>query len=198
VHSVQVVCARTGKPVGPALLADDEWTAGIIARAARLDYPDRSRYDVRVRDGKGKPWEALAHSPAPVHVRWMIRPDVPEVLACGGAMGEEAILTNLRKGNVIGMVADRGGRVRGHMLYRMGRSRLYLIDFAVNPADRRLGVGTAMTDKLKRKLSPDRRNRIALDVPEWALTMQLFLKAQGFIAESVDRESESYHFVWRL
>lgn len=197
-HSVQVVCARTGLPVGPALLADSEWSASVIARAARLDYPDRSRYEVRVRDSSGKPWGALAHAPSPVHVRWMIRPDVPEVLACAGAMGEEEILTNLRKRNVIGMVAERGNRVRGYMLYRLERSRLVLLDFAVNPQDRRSGVGRAMTDKLKGKLRPDRRNRIALDVPEWALAMQLFLRAQGFIAESVERESETYHFVWRL
>jgi [ribosomal protein S18]-alanine N-acetyltransferase len=197
-HSVQVVCARTGKPVGPALLADSEWSAGVIARAARLDYPDRARYTVRVRDSSGKPWEALAHSPAPDRFRWMIRQDMPEVLECGGSMGEEKILTHLRRCNVIGMVAERGGRVRGYVLYRLERSRFVLLDFAVNPDDRRLGVGAAMTDKLKGKLSPGRRNRIALDVPEWNLSMQLFLKAQGFIAESTDRENETYHFVWRL
>jgi [ribosomal protein S18]-alanine N-acetyltransferase len=198
VHSVQVVCARTGKPVGPALLADSEWSAGVIARAARLDYPDRARYEVRVRDSSGKPWGALAHSPAPTHVRWMIRRDMPEVLACGGTMGEEEILHNLRRRNVIGMVAERGNRVRGYMLYELQPSRLLVIDFAVNPDDRRTGVGRAMTDSLKNKLSPNRRNRIALDVPEWNLSTQLFLRAQGFIAESVDRERESYHFVWRL
>jgi [ribosomal protein S18]-alanine N-acetyltransferase len=195
-HSVQVVCARTGAPLGPALLADDEWSAGVIARAARLDYPDRARYEVRVRDGKGEDWGALAHSP--VHVRWMIRPDIPEVVACGGSMGEEEILANMRRPNVIGMVAERGQCVRGHVLYRLERSRLVLIDLAVNPADRRLGVGAAMIDKLKGKLRPDRRNRIALDVHEDNLPLQLFLKAQGFVAESVDRENETYHFVWRL
>jgi [ribosomal protein S18]-alanine N-acetyltransferase len=170
----------------------------VIARAARLDYPDRARYEVRVRDGKGEDWGALTHSPAPVHVRWMIRRDMPEVLACGGAMGEEEILTNLRMRNAIGMVAESGGRVRGYMLYRLERTRLVLLDFAVNPADRRSGVGAAMTDRLRSKLRPDRRNRIVLDVPDWALAMQLFLRAQGFLAESVDRESETYHFVWRL
>lgn len=127
------------------------------------------------------------------HVRWLIRRDYPEVLAIENASfhhpwGEPDFLRELRRRDCIGMVAESGERVVGHMVYRLGKDRLELLNFAVDPAFRRMGVGTQMVAKLVGKLSSHRRTRIVLDVRESNLAGQLFLRSQGFLATGVRRE----------
>src|SRR4051794_39786908 len=64
-----------------------------------------------------------------VHIRWMIRRDMPEVLAIEHASfdfpwGEEEFLRVLRQRNCIGMVAEHGERVVGFMIYELHKSKL--------------------------------------------------------------------------
>ena len=106
-----------------------------------------------------------------VHIRWMIRRDMPEVLAIEHASFEfpwceEEFLRVLRQRNCIGMVAEHGERVVGFMIYELHKSRLQILNFAVNPEYRRQGVGSQMVAKLVGKLSSHRRTRIALYVRE--------------------------------
>jgi ribosomal-protein-alanine N-acetyltransferase len=127
-----------------------------------------------------------------VHIRWMIRRDMPEVLQTEQACfeyswTEEDFLRCLRQRNCIGMVAEQGEKVVGFMIYELHKSKLHILNFAVHPAYRRIGVGAQMVAKLISKLSSHRRTRITLAVRETNLPAQLFFRAQGFKAVRVLR-----------
>jgi ribosomal-protein-alanine N-acetyltransferase len=129
---------------------------------------------------------------ARVHIRWMIRRDMPEVLQTEQesfeySWTEEDFLRCLRQRNCIGMVAEHGERVVGFMIYELHKAKLHILNFAVNPNCRRNGVGTQMVLKLISKLSNHRRTRITLAVRERNLAAQLFFRAQGFRAIRVLR-----------
>ena len=125
-----------------------------------------------------------------IHVRWMIRRDMREVLDVERETFEfpwsdEDFTRCLRQRNCIGMVAESGDSVVAFMIYELHRSRLHLLNFAVSRSHRRLGVGTRMMEKLVGKLSPERRSRIVLEVRETNLPAQLFFRSLGFRAISV-------------
>ena len=127
-----------------------------------------------------------------VHIRWMIRRDMPEVLQTEQesfefSWTEEDFLRCLRQRNCIGMVAEQGEKVVGFMIYELHKNRLHILNFAVHPSWRRLGVGAQMVAKLISKLSSHRRTRITLEVRETNLTAQLFFRSQGFKAVRVLR-----------
>jgi len=129
---------------------------------------------------------------ARVHIRWMIRRDMPEVLQTEEksfefAWTEEDFLRCLRQRNCIGMVAEHGERVVGFMIYELHKAKLHILNFAVHPAWRRTGVGGQMVAKLISKLSSHRRTRITLEVRETNLAAQLFFRRQEFRAIRVLR-----------
>jgi ribosomal-protein-alanine N-acetyltransferase len=128
-----------------------------------------------------------------VHIRWMIRRDMPAVLGIENscfefAWNEEDFIRCLRQRNCIGMVAEEDDQVVGFMIYELHKNRLHILNFAVHPSQRRNGVGQAMLNKLLGKLSHERRNRIMLEVRETNLDAQLFFKSIGFRAISVLRD----------
>ena len=128
-----------------------------------------------------------------VHIRWMIRRDMPEVLDIEGQSfefpwSEEDFIRCLRQRNCIGMVAEFEEQVVGFMIYELHKTRLHVLNFAVNPSFRRRAVGQAMMGKLVSKLSHQRRNRILLEVRETNLAAQLFFRNIGFRAVSVLRD----------
>ncbi len=125
-----------------------------------------------------------------VHVRWMIRRDMPEVLdieqqAFEFPWSEEDFTNCLRQRNCIGMVAEIADSVVAFMIYELHRTRLHVLNLAVARAHRRLGIGMRMMEKLVGKLTPERRNSIALEVRETNLSAQLFFRSLGFRATSV-------------
>lgn len=127
------------------------------------------------------------------HIRWMIRRDMPEVFVIEGASfdtpwTEEDFIRCLRQRNCIGLVAEEGDSIVGFVIYELHKNRLHVLNFAVHPDHRKRGVGRAMVDNLKGKLSSDRRNRLLLEVRESNLDAQLFWKQVGFRAISVLRE----------
>ena len=127
-----------------------------------------------------------------VHIRWMIRRDMPEVLQTEQESfefpwTEEDFLRCLRQRNCIGMVAEQGERVVGFMIYELHKAKLHILNFAVSPSWRRVGVGGQMVAKLISKLSSHRRTRITLEVRETNLGAQLFFRAQTFRAVRVLR-----------
>jgi [ribosomal protein S18]-alanine N-acetyltransferase len=152
--------------------------------------------------------------PVTVHIRWMIRRDMPEVLAIEKAAfpfrwTEEDFIHYLRKRNCIGMVAelpspDNDGKVAGFMLYELYKSRLEIINFAVDPKVSRRTVGAQMVAKLVDKLSSHRRTHVALSVRENNLPAHLFFRSQGFLAVEVlrghyeDSGEDGYRFVRRF
>ncbi len=127
-----------------------------------------------------------------VHIRWMIRRDMPEVLAIEGESFEfpwleEDFIRCLRQRNCIGMVAEHEDRVVGFMIYELHNTRIHALNFAVASDYRRRGVGSQMVAKLVAKLSSGRRSRIVLEVRETNLCAQLFFRESGFRAVSVLR-----------
>ncbi len=128
-----------------------------------------------------------------VHIRWMIRRDMPEALDIEAESFEfpwleEDFIRCLRQRNCIGMVAEHDDRVVGFMIYELNKTRLHILNFAVSPECRRSGVGSQMLAKLIGKLSAQRRSRIVLEVRETNLAAQLFFRDNGFRAVSVLRD----------
>ena len=128
-----------------------------------------------------------------LHIRWMIRRDMAEVLEIEGESfefpwSEDEFIRCLRGRNCIGMVADHDDKVVGFMIYELHKTRLHVLNFAVSAAARRQGVGNRMIAKLVGKLSAQRRTRIVLEVRETNLDAQLFFRSQGFRAVNVLRD----------
>ncbi|MFV2065720.1 MAG: ribosomal protein S18-alanine N-acetyltransferase [Pirellulales bacterium] len=127
-----------------------------------------------------------------VHIRWMIRRDMSEVLETEQQSfefpwSEDDFIRCLRQRNCIGMVAEHDERVVGYMIYELHKTRLHILNFSVAASFRRLQVGAQMVDKLVGKLSSQRRSRITLEVRETNLPAQLFFREVGFRAVSVLR-----------
>ncbi len=127
-----------------------------------------------------------------IHIRWMIRRDMSDVLDIESAAfefpwSEEDFVRCLRQRNCIGMIAECDDRVVGFMIYELHKTRLHILNFAVASRYRRLGVGTQMISKLASKLSAQRRTRITLEVRETNLAAQLFFRSMGFRAVNVLR-----------
>ena len=125
-----------------------------------------------------------------VHIRWMIRRDMAEVLQIERESFEfpwidEDFIRCLRQRNCIGMVAEHEGRVVGFMIYELHRTRIHVLNFAVSTDCQRLGVGSQMIAKLIAKLSAQRRSRIILEVRETTVAAQLFFRENGFRAISI-------------
>ena len=128
-----------------------------------------------------------------VHIRWMIRRDMPEVLDIEKSSfefpwSEEDFIRCLRQRNCIGMVAEYDERVVGFMIYELHKNQLHVLNFSVRPDARRRGVGQQMINKLVGKLSQQRRNRIVLEIRETNLAAQLFFRNSEFMAVSVLRD----------
>lgn len=138
------------------------------------------------------------------HIRWMIRSDMPEVLAIerqsfGNPWAEQEFILALRQRNCIGQVAEHNDIIVGFMLYELFKHRLELINLAVLCDSRRQGVGSALIDKLKTKCSAERRHTIVADIPVSNEHSHLFFKANGFLATGLmfdkpNGEEDSYIF----
>jgi [ribosomal protein S18]-alanine N-acetyltransferase len=111
---------------------------------------------------------------ARVHIRWMIRRDMPEVLRAEQLSFEYAW-------------TEHGEKVVGFMIYELHKNKLHILNFAVHPSWRRAAVGAQMVAKLISKLSSHRRTRITLEVRETNLVAQLFFSKQEFRAVRVLR-----------
>lgn len=156
--------------------------------------------------------------PLPVHIRWMLRRDMPDVLAIESACfpypwTEEDFVRCLRQRNCIGMVAevDQGGfatstdygPIAGFAIYELHHGRLHVLSMAVHPRYQRQRVGTQLVRKLISKLSLSRRNKLMLEVRERNLPAQLFFRAMGFKAISLLRDfyehttEDAYLFQYR-
>lgn len=129
----------------------------------------------------------------PVHIRWMIRRDMHEVLDIESESfeypwSEEEFVKCLRERNCIGMVAEHEDRIAGYMIYEILNTRLHLLNLAVAPSARRMGVGRQMIGKLVSKLTNRRRRQILLEVRETNLHAQVFFRHLDFKAISLLRD----------
>ena len=125
-----------------------------------------------------------------VHIRWMIRRDIPEILGIETSSfeypwQEDDFVRCLRQRNCIGMVAEYRDRIVGFFIYELHKTRLNILNFAVHPDYRHNGIGSQMVNKLTDKLSHQKRTRILLEISERNLPAQMFFRALGFRAISV-------------
>lgn len=147
-------------------------------------------------------------------IRWLIRDDMPEVLRIEKESfefpwSEEDFLCCLRQRNCIGMVADYDNQIQGFMIYELHKSRLHLLNFAVDPEFRRQSVGAEMFERLIEKLHQEiwyqqRRDEILLEVRERNLDAQIFFRDQGLRAVKTlrnyydDTDEDAYILQYRL
>lgn len=129
-----------------------------------------------------------------VQIRWMIRRDMDEILTIERdnfgslAWADDDFCRHLRARNVIGAVAELGNEIVGYMVYELHKTRLRILNFAVDVHSQSCGIGTRMVQRLKEKLSLQKRNEIVLEIRETNLRGQLFFANRGFVAVSVLRE----------
>jgi ribosomal-protein-alanine N-acetyltransferase len=136
-----------------------------------------------------------------VHIRWLIRRDLPQVLEIEsgvprGAWSEGKIIKSMHKRHHIGLVAEHGESIVGYAVYALFPQAIKVLRLAVAPEMRRARVGTQLIEKLAGKLSTQRR-KLYLSVPESNLPLLLFLNARGFRAtkvlrKSIDLETDAY------
>lgn len=131
-----------------------------------------------------------------LHIRWMIKRDMPEVLEIEGMSfaapwSEEDFISSLKRRNCIGMVCEatvgHDDFLIGYMIYDLEKNSLNLLNFAVHPDYRRKGAGKLMVDKLIGKLSDQRRSRLTTTVSEANLEALQFFKANEFIATNIEK-----------
>ncbi|TWT34990.1 hypothetical protein KOR42_53400 [Thalassoglobus neptunius] len=104
-----------------------------------------------------------------VGIRWLSRCDASSVARIAQAYNPawtiEELLTALQRRNCIGMVAEahlerqKANCIVGYMIYELHAKRLRILEFAVDPATRRLGVGSQMIHRTR--LSQNLSFRIA-------------------------------------
>lgn len=129
-----------------------------------------------------------------IHIRCMIRRDMPAVLAIEESSfefhwTEEEFIRYLRQRDHICILAELESEPIGFMIYELHKSRLGLLKFVVDARHRRMGVGSDLMARLGGNLTvnPRHRNRITLEVRETNLVAQKFLKSMGFKATGVLR-----------
>lgn len=150
-----------------------------------------------------------------VHLRWMIRADMEEVLAIergsySDPWDKTEFVNCLRQRVVIGKVAvcPMVDRVVGFVIYDLRPKRIHILNLAVAAGLRRQQIGRQIIDDLKSRLGvgASRRNRLVVDVADANLRAHLFYKAMGFRAVEVLRDrfrdsngvySDAYRFVYR-
>ncbi|TXH40460.1 MAG: GNAT family N-acetyltransferase [Desulfurellales bacterium] len=130
---------------------------------------------------------------SPIAIRWLIRRDLPEVLQIeNGSFDdpwtEAEFLEVLKQRNCIGMVAELSNQVVGYMIYELKKTTLRIMSFAVSPKYRRMGIGKAMFQRLKDKLSQQKRSSFETVVKESSLDALLFFKSQGMRAVKIHKD----------
>lgn len=133
-------------------------------------------------------------------IRWLIRRDMDEVLAIENASisepwQEEDFHLCLRKRRVIGTVAEVDfDTIAGFMVYELHKTILRVLKFAVDPNERRKGIGTQMVERLIDKLKPTARTEIEIAIPEQYLPAQLLFSKHGFKCEEVRGEQYVFRY----
>ena len=125
-------------------------------------------------------------------MRWMIRADLPAVLAIEQACFENAwseseFLSRLRCRNVIHMVVEFQNTVCGFVIYELHSTFFKIVNIAVDPMMQGRGLGAEMVEKIASKLT-EKRSSVQVLVRERNLDAQLFFRSMGFLATSIDRQ----------
>lgn len=121
------------------------------------------------------------------HVRWIVTRDLPEVLAIDQEWTEFDFRESLRQRNCIGMVAESGNQVVGYVLYVLKKNELCIIRLKVHSCWKRTGIGSAIINKLKLKLSQFRRQLMIAVIEDAQGELNDFLRHHKFKAVFMGR-----------
>lgn len=125
-------------------------------------------------------------------IRWSVASDLATLLQIENAAFRypwdiTIIRAALQDRDTVSVVAvDEKDQVKGHAVYRLHPEGLCLLRFAVHPKCQRQGVGTAIINSIKAKISR-RKPRVFALVPDDKLHVHLFLRSLGFRAIRVHR-----------
>lgn len=123
----------------------------------------------------------------------MIRQDMYRVLEIekqcfgSGAWNQDEFIRHLRIRNTIGMVAELDDHILGYMVYALHKATLELLNLGVDPKYQRSGVGSALMEKLKRKIHAGSRSKLVAMVSEHNLAGQLFFRSQGLRCTGIEK-----------
>jgi [ribosomal protein S18]-alanine N-acetyltransferase len=125
-------------------------------------------------------------------IRWCVRSDVDEVteierLSFEFPYTKQEIVTLLKQPTVIGLVCEIDGEIAGYIIYDLATTSLIIHVIAVHPKYRRSGIGTALIERLKWKLT-GRRVKLEVLVRESNLSALAFFKSNGLIASGLIRK----------
>jgi [ribosomal protein S18]-alanine N-acetyltransferase len=125
--------------------------------------------------------------PDGVSISWLLHQDLNSVVDIESRTSRSPwrdmkIRNTLCQPNNIALAARCGDFVAGYIFYALRRKALEIVRLAVAPEYSRQGVGTMLINRLKRKLSNERRCRLFVEVDECNLAAQLFFKSNHFLA----------------
>jgi len=151
----------------------------------------------------------MRDQPLDVDLRWLMRRDLPEVLAIERQSfewpwSEDDYAACLRRRTTLAIVAETQDQVVGLYVCNLAKSHVKLLNLAVAADARRRCVGSQLVGKIVSKLSPQRRTKILVDVCERNLGAQLFFRALGFVALGMlpapyaETDDDAIRFVYRL
>lgn len=126
-------------------------------------------------------------------VRWMSSSDLESVQnirsRCSLGSGPD-LLKILSSPRCILKVAESDGNISGFIIYKNGRSKARIMEVAVSPEFRRMGVACDMVRSVSAKAKESSKH-VEVLVPEENLEIQMALKKCGFRASGIHDSSGS-------
>ena len=143
-----------------------------------------------------------------IHFDWIRENNIAEIVEIEShsfpSWTEQQLREVLSHPHCVGMVGYLEGIPRGFMVYELYKHRLDVITLAVHIEHRCQGLGTALINKLKSKLSYEGRPEIVLTICERNVNAQLWLRGQGFVCVDTipkyynSRSDDAYLFSYRI
>ena len=122
-----------------------------------------------------------------------MRGDIPPVLqierdSYADPWSEKDLLRSLNRENALGFVAFYGERLAGYAILQIAPTKPgKLVNIAVSPSKRRLGIGTQLVGRVLEESTTLQMPRLSLTLRETSLEAQLFFRAQQFKAVEILR-----------
>jgi ribosomal-protein-alanine N-acetyltransferase len=125
-----------------------------------------------------------------VTTRWMIRVDIPKVMEieCYHSFYSERfepieeleLIRLLKERSTVGIVILLNDEVVGYMIYELRKDHLNLLRLVIHPEYEGHRYGETLINKLKGKLSKERRTAVHTRVDDWNVDALNFLKRLDF------------------
>lgn len=144
-----------------------------------------------------------------VSVRYIEPRDITEILEVERASfvhpwTKDDFVNCMKRNNTTGVVAEINGVLMGFLIFEVFKRRIQLLNLAVRPRFRRMGIGSTMIGRVICALGNSTQKLVAAEVRESNLGVQLFLKSLGFRADQIlpeyysDTGEDGYQFEFWL